>query len=93
MMEPTQLIKQPLITEKSTWELGSRNRYRFQVDMHAHKGQIRAAIEQMYNVRVERISTQVRKGKYFRTRFGPAKSSSWKMAVVQLHEEDRIDVF
>lgn len=92
-MEPTQLIKQPLITEKSTWELGSRNRYRFQVDMHARKEQIRAAIEQMYNVRVTRVSTQVRKGKYFRTRFGPAKSATWKMAVVQLHEDDRIDVF
>lgn len=92
-MEATQLIKQPLITEKSTWELGSRNRYRFKVDMHARKEQIAAAIEKMYSVRVVRVSTQVRKGKYFRTRFGPGKTASWKMAVVQLHEEDRIDVF
>ena len=92
-MEATQLIRQPLITEKSTWESGARNRYRFAVDRRARKEQIRAAVEQMYNVRVVKGATQTRKGKYFRTRFGPAKSSTWKMAVVQLHEEDRIDVF
>ncbi len=93
MMQATQLIKQPIITEKSTWESGARNRYRFKVDMRARKRQIRAAIEQMYHVRVTAVSTQIRKGKYFRTRFGPAKSANWKMATVQLHEDDRIDVF
>ena len=103
-MEPTHIIKRPLITEKSTWEAsgtvarGKRageplNRYSFEVDMRARKGDIAKAIEAIYSVRVTRVATQIRKGQYFRTRFGPGKTSSWKKAVVQLHPEDRIDLF
>lgn len=92
-IEATDIVKKPLITEKSTWESGDRNRYSFEVALRARKPQIKAAIEKLYGVRVERIATQVRKGKYFRTRFGPAKSSDWKKATVQLHDEDRIELF
>ena len=92
-IEATDIIKKPLITEKTTWESGERNRYSFEVDKRAKKPQIKAAIEKLYGVRVESVATQVRKGKYFRTRFGPAKSSDWKKATVQLHEEDRIELF
>jgi large subunit ribosomal protein L23 len=92
-MEPTEIVKKPLITEKGTWESAERNRYPFHVDLHARKPEIRKAIEELYDVRVVKVATQVRKGRYFRTRFGPAKKSDWKRAIVQLHEEDRIDVF
>ena len=92
-LAPTDVIKQPLITEKSTWESERHNRYAFEVDMRARKPEIRRAIEHLYNVRVAHVRTQVRKGKYFRTRFGPAKTSEWKKASVQLHEDDRIDLF
>jgi large subunit ribosomal protein L23 len=92
-LEATDIIKKPLITEKSTWESTERNRYAFEVNMRARKPQIKAAIEKLYKVRVASVATQVRKGKYFRTRFGPAKSSDWKRATVQLHEDDRIDLF
>ncbi len=93
MLHATQIIKRPLITEKSTWEGESRNRYSFQVIINANKKQIKKAIEELYKVRVTAVSTQVRKGKYFRTRFGPAKTSSWKKATVGLHADDRIDLF
>jgi len=92
-MEATTVIKRPLITEKSTTESAERNRYAFEVDMRARKPQIKAAVESLYGVRVAKVATQVRKGKYFRTRFGPAKTSNWKRATVQLHEEDRIELF
>ena len=92
-LDPTYIIKKPLVTEKSTWESTDRNRYAFEVNLKAGKRQIKAAVESLYGVRVESVATQIRKGKYFRTRFGPAKSSNWKKAVVQLHEEDRIDLF
>ena len=92
-MEPTTVIKKPLITEKSAWETESRNRYSFEVDMRARKPQIKAAIETIYGVKVARVSTQVRKGKYFRTRFGPGKTSNWKRATVQLAGDDRIELF
>ena len=103
-MEPTHVIKRPLITEKSTFEAagtiprGKRagqplNRYAFEVDMRARKGDIAKAIESIYNVRVAKVNTQIRKGQYFRTRFGPGKTSQWKKALVTLHEDDRIDLF
>jgi large subunit ribosomal protein L23 len=103
-MEPTHVIKRPLITEKSTYEAsgaiprGKRagqplNRYAFEVDMKARKGDIAKAIEAIYNVRVEKVNTQIRKGQYFRTRFGPGKTSQWKKALVTLHDDDRIDLF
>ena len=93
MLEPTQIIKRPLITEKATWESQSRNRYSFQVHMKARKPQICAAVEQLYKVRVEKVCTQIRKGRIHRTRHGVAKTGDWKKAVVHLHEEDRIDLF
>ncbi len=93
MSEATHVIKRPLITEKSTWESGARNRYAFEVDMYANKTQIKWAIAQLYKVRVEKVSTQVRKGKAFRTKFGFSNTGDWKKAVVQLHPEDKIDLF
>lgn len=92
-MNSIDIVKQPLITEKTTWESERHGRYAFEVDMHADKGEIRQAIEALYGVRVAKVRTQIRKGKYFRTRFGPAKTSEWKKATVELHGDDRIDLF
>ncbi len=92
-MEPTNVIKKPLITEKSAWETEARGRYSFEVDMRARKPQIKAAIESIYGVKVARVSTQIRKGQYFRTKFGPAKTANWKRATVQLTGDDRIELF
>lgn len=103
-MEPTHVIKRPLITEKSTFEAsgtiprGKRagqplNRYSFEVELRARKGEIAKAIEAIYSVRVVKVNTQTRKGQYFRTKFGPGKTSKWKKALVTLHADDRIDLF
>ena len=92
MLEPTQIVKRPLITEKATWENTARNRYSFLVHMKAKKPQIRAAIEALYKVRVEKVRTQVRKGATHRTRHGVTNTGDWKKAIVQLHAEDRIDL-
>ena len=87
------VIKKPLITEKTTWESQRHNRYGFEVDMRADKTQIRRAVEFLYGVRVAKVHTQIRKGKYFRTRFGSGKTREWKKATIHLHEDDRIDLF
>jgi len=63
------------------------------VNMKATKPQIRDAVASLYKVRVEKVSTQIRKGKYRKTRFGPAKTKEWKKATVHLHPDDRIDLF
>lgn len=92
-MHATQVIKRPLITEKCTWEGEDRNRYSFVVDMQATKQQIRKAVAELYEVRVAAVATQVRKGKYRRTRFGTSKTKDWKKATVSLHKDDRIELF
>ena len=92
-MHPTQIIKKPLITEKCTWESGARNRYSFVVDRKARKPQIKAAVEELYKVHVQKISTQIRKGKFRRTKFGPARTRDWKKATVHLAGEEKIELF
>lgn len=104
MAEATDIIKRPLITEKSTDEMtglieeGQRegqalNRYTFEVANGARKPEIKKAIESLYGVRVKKVRTQTRAGGYKRTRFGLARSAPWKRAIVELHQEDRIELF
>ena len=93
MRHATQIIKRPLVTEKSTWEGAARGRYSFLVDMHADKRQIKDAIAEIYKVRVAKVRTQVRKGRAYRTRHGVANTGDWKKAIVALHPDDKIDLF
>lgn len=92
-LDATYIVKKPLITEKSTWEGSARNRYAFEVDTRARKADVKKAIEEIYGVRVEKVATQVRKGKVRRTRYGQTNTGDWKKAVVQLHADDTIDLF
>jgi large subunit ribosomal protein L23 len=91
--EASTIIKRPLITEKSTWESADRHRYSFEVDPRATKTQIKAAIAALYNVRVEKVSTQNRKGRAKRTRYGEINVGHYKRATVQLHPDDKIELF
>jgi large subunit ribosomal protein L23 len=92
-LDNTQIIKRPLVTEKASWEGSERNRYSFVVDINATKTQIANAIAEIYKVRVVGVSTQVRKGKSFRNKYGVGQKSDWKKAIVQVHEEDKIELF
>jgi large subunit ribosomal protein L23 len=91
-MEPTAVIKKPLVTEKSTF-LAESNRYAFQVDQRATKPQIRKAIEALYGVRVLSVATQNRPGKVRRFRYGYVTTPTTKRAVVKVHADDRIELF
>ena len=92
-MEVTTIIKKPLVTEKSTFGATANNRYVFEVDKRAGKGQIKRAIEDIYGVRVLSIATQVRKGRMKRNRMGWFRVGNQKRAIVKLHAEDRIELF
>jgi large subunit ribosomal protein L23 len=91
-MEPTQVIRKPLITEKSTW-LSEGNRYAFLVERDATKPQIRRAVESLYGVRVLGVNTQVRAGKLRRYRHGIVQLAPTKRAIVKVHPEDKIELF
>lgn len=92
-MEATQVIKRPLITEKSTFQTGEFNRYGFQVDRRATKPEIKQAVEELYNVRVMSVATNTRKGQLRRNKFGFWRSKDMKRAIVKVHPEDKIDLF
>ena len=94
-LEPYQVVIQPLITEKGTHQSTNErhNAYAFQVNLWATKPQIKQAVEDLFNVRVEDVRTQMRKGKKRRYRFRYGRLSHWKKAIVKLHPEDRIEFF
>lgn len=92
-MLATQIIIKPLVTEKSTYLAGELNHVGFKVDLRATKPQIKKAVQDLYNVRVLGVSTQVCKGQLKRNRFGHWKTPTTKHAFVKIHPEDKIELF
>jgi large subunit ribosomal protein L23 len=94
-LEPHQVIIQPLITEKGTHQSTHEhhNAYAFQVNCWATKEQIKAAVQELFNVRVDKVRTQLRLGKKRRFRFRYGRLPNWKKAIVKLHKEDKIEFF
>ena len=84
MKSPYEVIKRPIITEKSMGML-DENKYTFEVDKNANKPEIKAAIEQIFDgVKVQKVRTMNYEGKKVRTRHGIGKRADWKKAVVTL---------
>lgn len=92
-LEPYQIVLRPLLTEKGTHTSTRHNAYPFEVNPLASKEQIKSAVEELFNVRVQKVRTQNRVGKRrrYRNRFG--QLPNWKKAIVVLHEEDRLEFF
>lgn len=87
------MILSPLVTEKGVHQSQRYNAYAFAVHPQASKGDIRSAVQALWNVRVVDVRTQTRRGKPRRSRLLMGHTSDWKKAIVQLHEEDRIAFF
>ena len=85
------IIVSPVVTEKATLA-SEHNKVLFKVSGKATKPQIKEAVEKLFDVKVKRVNTLVRKGKtkVFRGNFG--SQSDVKRAIVTLEEGDRIDV-
>ena len=91
------IIFKPIVTEKMTEQGEKLNRYGFIVDRRANKLEIKAAVEQMYNVTVEDVNTVNYHGKR-RTRYTKAgllrgRSNHFKKAYVTLAGDDKIDFY
>ncbi len=93
MLEPHYILRKPLLTEKSTAQMDSDNVYTFEVDRRATKDDIKAAVEKAYGVKVEKVTTQVRKGGARRFRYGTVAENSWKRAAVKVAEGQSIELF
>jgi ribosomal protein L23 len=67
-LELTDIIKRPLLSEKSVFLGTHRNAYSFQVDRRADKTSIRQAIEEIYHVKVSEVRTSVVPGRSRRSK-------------------------
>jgi large subunit ribosomal protein L23 len=92
-LESHQVIVTPLVTEKGTHQSTHLNAYPFQVNIWATKEQIKAAVEELFNVRVLKVRTQQRLGKKRRYRFKVGRLPHWKKAIVTLHADDKIEFY
>jgi large subunit ribosomal protein L23 len=91
-MEARELVKRPLITEKTT-KLMEENKYCFLVDPKANKTQIKQAIEEIFKVKVKTVNTFNRLGKIKRMGRNEGRRPSWKRAIVTLEAGSRIEFF
>ena len=83
------LIHSPYITEKAT-SAASMNQVVFKVDLSASKSEIKKAVEDLFDVKVDNVTTSTQKGKTKRNRFGIYKRSNYKKAFVSLKEGSEI---
>lgn len=95
MANPSQyydLLRRPLVTEKSSGMQGRHNKFTFEVARAANKIEIKKAVETLFKVKVLQVNMVSMPAKQRRA-FGRIGSTSpWKKAVVTLREGDAIDV-
>ena len=83
-MNAYDIIRKPVITEQSMADVADK-KYVFMVDVNANKTEIKAAVEQIFGVKVAKVNTIRMQGKVKRTGAYPAgKRSDYKKAVVTL---------
>ncbi len=88
-----EVIKRPLITEKSALMKESLGCYCFEVSLDASKGSIREAVENFFEVKVKDIRTLIVRGNRRRIGRHMGKRPNWKKAIVTLAAGQKIDLF
>lgn len=84
------VIRSPIITEKST-AASEQNKVLFEVRQCASKGDIKSAVEALFNVKVKSVNTLNRLGKQKLFRGQPGKKSDTKRAIITLEAGQNID--
>jgi len=87
------VVKRPIISEKSTAQIEIAHRYAFEVAVKANKAEIKDAVQKMFNVKVKDVRTMIVHGKVKRVGRFETKRSNWKKALVTLAEGQKIDFF
>ena len=88
-----EIIKRPLITEKTNIQKEIANQLTFEVDRRANRIEIKRAVETAFKVRVASVQTMQVKGKVKRRGRNIGKRRDWKKAIVTLMPGERIDFF
>jgi large subunit ribosomal protein L23 len=88
MKDPRDIIKRPVITERST-DLMTEKKYTFEVDVRANKTQVKDAIEKIFDVKVEKVNVMNYKGKFKRVGRYSGLTNRRRKAVVTLTQESK----
>ncbi len=88
-----QILKRPLVTEKSTLEKEAHNKLAFEVDRRANKIEIKEAVSTIFKVDVLDVTTMNMKGKRKRVGRYFTKRPNWKKAVVTIKPGQRVEFF
>jgi large subunit ribosomal protein L23 len=90
------VLRRPLVTEKSNFQSTKLNQYTFEVPVSVNKAQIKEAVESLFDVAVERVNVinlPAKRTRRARSRRLRVRRSAMKKAVVTLAEGQSIDVF
>jgi large subunit ribosomal protein L23 len=87
-----QVVLTPVVSEKSYAGIADR-RYTFKVHPDAHKTQVRQAIEELFDVHVERVNIVAVPSKPKRRGLFKGTRQGWKKAIVEVREGETIEIF
>jgi large subunit ribosomal protein L23 len=90
------ILRRPLITEKSNYQTGDLNQYVFEVSLDANKVLIKEAVEALFDVdvlRVNVINVPAKRSRRWRNRRVMVRRSAYKKAIVTLAPGNRIEAF
>ena len=90
MRPATEIVRGVRQSEKGA-RVAASDQYLIQVALDANKTEIREAVEQLYNVKVTKVNTQVCHGKWRRLRIRWGRRSDWKKAFVTLAKGQKIE--
>ena len=85
MKSPYDIIKKPVLTEKS-YDAMAEKKYTFEVAREANKIEIKEAVEEIFGVDVQSVHTMNYDGKARRQGYTRGRTSAWKKAIVTLKE-------
>ena len=90
------ILRKPLITEKTAYQSSKLKQYAFEVPIEATRSQIKEAVEKAFDVTVLKVNTMNMPAKMSRrgkSRRLTIRKSAYKKAIVTLSAEDRIPIF
>ena len=93
MRDAREVILRPVVTEESSMLVEEQRTYTFLVAKDANKLEIRAAVQSLFNVKVEAVRTANYQGKWRRVGRSLGRKATFKKAVVKIAEGDAIDVY
>ncbi len=92
-MNHHEVLRRPIITEKSSLQSEYLNRYTFEVDVRANKHQVRDAVEHVFDVQVVSVNVMNVRGKKRRLGKVTGRTRDWKKAIVTLAPGQSIQFF